>query len=94
MYKLTTTGEDPTMPFGISVEDSVSTSGILDMKWNPSFTHNKMILAFACSDGKVLLKHIKTEKERIYMSSLTDYNLAENEDKIVVSLDWSIQNEK
>lgn len=78
----------------ISVEETISTSGVLDMKWCPSVLHDKIILALVCSDGKVVLNSINEDDKRIHLSLLTDYDLSKNEENMLLSVDWSVQNEK
>lgn len=93
LYKLTSSDNCSAPSFNISIEDCVPTSGILSMKWNSCILHNKIILALVCSNGKVLLKFFNDEKERIHLSHLTDYDLAGTEKNMVLSIDWSTQNE-
>lgn len=64
------------------------------MKWCSSVLYDKMILALVCSDGKVMLKFIHEDDKKIHLSHLIDYDLAKNEEKMLLSLDWAVQDKK
>lgn len=73
---------------------AMNPSGILDMKWCPHLLSGKVVIAIGCSDGRVLLKCVdEKENGTIKLSDRIHHNLAEDIEKMVLSVDWSLQNE-
>ncbi|XP_054719625.1 diphthine methyltransferase-like [Uloborus diversus] len=94
LFKFSTSTGSPSDSFGLVTTNVVPTSGILDMKWCPDMISDKPILAAACSDGKLLLYSINEEKDEINLFPEDSINLSIELNKILLSLDWSCENQK
>ncbi|XP_035233391.1 diphthine methyltransferase-like [Stegodyphus dumicola] len=72
----------------------IDTGGILDIKWCPQFMSNSAVFAAACSDGQIRLLKMCNENELMTLSPLCSQNLATVKGKMLLSIDWSNENER